>query len=199
MRLIWSLLAVSAILGAAAASAAQPAARPRKSPKVIVEEFWKMDTEGGRLTEAGWRAADRFFVRPIAPPLERTICVFDYDFAVRNPKIQDNKAQVIVGTAGTVWKIDSHMRLGICSDQGKDFWVHKLVLSAKHWEFTSDGRSLKEVDGEPEWRFEKEGNHVYVTVETAIRYLSQVRDSSTDPVIKKNADRALEVLGRQRH
>jgi len=58
MRLIWPLLAVS-ILGTAATSIAQPSATPRKLPKAIVEEFWKMDTEGGRLSEAGWRAADR--------------------------------------------------------------------------------------------------------------------------------------------
>lgn len=155
-----------------------------------------MDAEGGRLTEEGWRAADHFFLRPIELPKERVFCVFDYGFSVWDPKIENDRADVIVSTAGTVWKIDSKMGIGTCSDQGKDFWVNKLVLTNKHWEFAPDRLTLKEVAGAPEWSLEKESNYVYLTVGTAIRYLSHVRDSTTDPVIKRNADQTLAFLRR---
>src|SRR5438270_9121017 len=82
---------------------AQSSSHPTKSPKTVVEEFWKMDTEGGRLTDDGWRAADSFFARPIEPPKERVICVIYGDFAVRDPTVKDGTAEVIVGTAGRVW------------------------------------------------------------------------------------------------
>lgn len=93
--------------------------------------------------------------------------------------------------------VNGHL-LGVCSDQGKDFWLHKLVLTRQHWEFAPDHRTLREVSGPPEWRLEKEYNHLYVTLDTAIRYLTQVRDSTTDPVIKKNAAQSLATLSRYR-
>ena len=194
MRLIW-LIGILVFVAAAFCNA-QSSSRPTKSPKTVVEEFWKMDTEGGRLTDGGWRAADLFFARPIEPPKERIICVIYGDFAVRDPTVKDDTAEVIVGTAGTLWKIDPQMRLGTCSDQEKDFWLNKLVLTHKHWEFGPDHRTLKEVGNAPEWRLEKESNYVYLTVGTAIRYLSQVRDSTTHPATKKNAEQALSVLRR---
>jgi hypothetical protein len=155
-----------------------------------------MDTEGGRLTAEGWRAADSFFVRPIAPPKDKILCVISYPFAVSYSRIQGNRAEVIVDTAGTVWKINPNMRLGVCSDQDKGFWLNKLVRTSKHWEFAPDHRTLREVGGPPEWRLEEETNYVYVTADIAIRYLMEVRDSTTNSVIKKNAEQSLATLRR---
>ena len=56
MRLIW-LIGILVFVAAAFCNA-QSSSRPTKSPKTVVEEFWKMDTEGGRLTDGGWRAAE---------------------------------------------------------------------------------------------------------------------------------------------
>jgi hypothetical protein len=179
-------------------SLAQYSSDQTKSPKEVVKEFWKMDAAGGRLTDEGWRAADRFFVRPIEPPKGKTVCVFDHGFSVSFERIKDDTAEVVVDTPGRVWKIDPKMRLGICgSDQGKEFWVTKLVLTGKHWEFAPDRRTLMEVSGAPEWRLEREGNYVYVTREIAIQYLSQIRDNTTDPIVKRNSERTLAIL-RQR-
>lgn len=156
-----------------------------------------MDTNGGRLTDEGWRSADRFFIRPIQPPREKVICVLRYGFSVWDPNVRGNTAEIIVGTAGKLWKIDPSMRLEICSDEAKDFWLQKLVLANNHWEFGPDHRTLKQVTGSPEWRFEKEGTYVYITTETAIRYLTSVRDNTTDSVIERNIEKSLETLQRR--
>src|SRR5436190_1862095 len=103
MRLIWSVLPVSVLFVIAAA---QPSLASKKSPKTVVEEFWKMDTEGGRLTEAGWRAADAFFVRPVEPPEDKVILVIDKDFSVWDPTVKGTSARVIVGGVGIVWKLN---------------------------------------------------------------------------------------------
>jgi hypothetical protein len=189
---------VPAVLLTAILTLGQTSTAPSKPPKAVVEEFWKMDTAGGRLTDEGWRASDHFFVHPIEPPKQKVICVFNYGFSVWDPKIQDSTAEVIVGTAGDVWKIEPSTHLSICSDQGKDFWVNKLVLTSKHWEFASDHKTLREVSGPREWRFEKPGSLIFLNIDTAIQYLTRVRDSTADPTIKKNAEESIATLKRNR-
>jgi len=61
-----------------------------------------------------------------------------------------------------------------------------------------DKQGLKEVSGAREWRIEETDAAIWLTVETAIRYVTQMRDQSNDPVIKRNADRTLAVLARHR-
>jgi hypothetical protein len=186
--LILLLLAISSL---AQSSAARP-----DSAKAVVEKFWKMETQGGRLTPEGWRAADSFFRRPIEPPTEKVICVVDNDFSVGDPIIKGDTAVVVVNVGGLIWKINPKMHISVLSDQVKGFVGNKLVLTSKHWEVGPDHRTLREVTGPPEWRLEKETNYVYLAVDTAIRYLTQARDSTADPVIKKNAEQSLATLKR---
>lgn len=182
-----------------AIGAAHPSIAQTKSPKAVVEDFWKMDTEGGRLTDAGWRAADSFFVRPIQPPKNKIICVIGSSYSVGYVRVNGNAAEVIVNTAGTAWKIDPMMRLGVCSDQVKVFWMYKLKLTHKHWEFASDHRTLTEVSGPAEWRLEREDNYVYLARDTAIRYLTDVQRNTTDSAMKKNAEHTLATMKRQHY
>jgi hypothetical protein len=49
-----SILGLS-LIGAHARSPASP-----KSPKEVVEEFWKIETDGGTLTLVGWSKASSF-------------------------------------------------------------------------------------------------------------------------------------------
>jgi hypothetical protein len=39
-----------------------------RSPKALVEEYWKFETEGGRLTDAGWKKGDTWRLRPTHRP-----------------------------------------------------------------------------------------------------------------------------------
>ena len=107
-----------------------------------------------------------------------------------------NAAVVTINVSGLAWKIDPKMRIRVFSDQVKGFVIYDLVLTSKHWEFTPDHRTLKEVSGEPQWRIEKEDGDVWLTTDTAIRYLNHVRDTTTDPVITKNAEQSLATLRR---
>jgi hypothetical protein len=196
MRPAWLTRIVSLIFVAQVLSLAQSSAGPTKSPKAVVEEFWKMETQGGRLTTDGWRSADRYFVRPIEPPNERVIGVVDNGFSIEDAYMRSGNAAVVtINVSGLAWKIDSKMRIRVFLDQVKGFVIYDLVLTSKHWEFTPDHRTLREVSGEPEWRIEKDGD-IWLAADTAIRYLSQVRDTATDSVIKKNAEQSLATLRR---
>lgn len=72
--------------------------------------------------------------------------------------------------------------------------VHHLVLTDKHWEIGSDGVTEKEVGGPLAWRIENPEPLLWITVNTAIRYVKEARERTADPTLKKNADQTLAQL-----
>jgi hypothetical protein len=176
----------------------QGAQTKERSPRTVMEEFWKLEIEGGRLTAEGWRRANTFFVRPMPVPASKEVIVIDRDFSVWDPIINGNNAQVMIGIR-SLGTIDSSLQyLPPNSDAVKEGVGYHLLLSDKHWEFGGDGTTLKEVTGVPEWRIDHTGTKIFLTVETARRYISEARDKTTDSLIKRNADRALAALNRDR-
>jgi hypothetical protein len=69
-----------------------------------------------------------------------------------------------------------------------------LVLSAKHWVLERNRVLGKAVTGPREWRIDCTANESFVTVATAIRYVANMGDKTTDPVVKKNANKTLVIL-----
>ncbi len=72
--------------------------------------------------------------------------------------------------------------------------IFRLVLTGKHWEFASDGKSEKEINEPVAWRMEGALNARLASREAAIRFLTEKRDEIADPVVRKNADRTLVIL-----
>lgn len=68
-----------------------------------------------------------------------------------------------------------------------------LLLSDKHWEIAADG-SVKELDGPPAWRIRDTSFEPLITLDTAIRYVKQAPEKTTNPTIQKNAARTLRIL-----
>jgi len=68
-----------------------------------------------------------------------------------------------------------------------------LVLSDEHWQIDLDG-TVKELDGPLTWRIEGTRFEPIITLNTAIRYVSQTHDKTTDPIVKKNAAKTLAML-----
>lgn len=167
-----------------------------KSPKQVVAEFWKFETEGGRLTREGWYKAGPFFVRPDRPTEKKTIAVISakYKYSVDERWVKGNQAE-IANECVYLGRIDDLLRYRPPDSRyDKTEVLHHLVLTDKHWEFESDGNTEKEVGGPPAWRIENPEPLLWVTVDTAVRYVTQIRDKTTDPVIKKNADQTLTKL-----
>jgi hypothetical protein len=106
-------------------------------------------------------------------------------------------AIVHINVGGLSWKIDPKMRIRVFRDEFKGIMIYYLIPTSKHWEFTPDGQTLREVSGPPEWRIDYEGEE-WLTKNNAIRYLTQVRDRTSDPTIKKNAEESIAVLKRHR-
>ncbi len=189
------VLAFVLALGATLVSAeAQAPTRPPKSPKDVVEDYFQFEVSGGRLTTEGWYKAANFFVRPIPPPQNKKIFVIDKDFSVwdRPMEIKGTTARVTVGIEPE-GRLDSTLHLvpsGLTPKAG--IW-YDLVLTDKHWELGHNGQT-REVTGPLEWRIKQCEPAIWITVDTAIRYVTEMRDKTTAPVIKKNADATLAKL-----
>jgi hypothetical protein len=62
----------------------------------------------------------------------------------------------------------------------------------------SDGAS-KEFVGPPEWRYPESGNAVWLSPNAAVRHVKQLRRSTTDPEVKRNADKTISTLQQIAH
>jgi len=73
-----------------------------------------------------------------------------------------------------------------------------LVLTDEHWELKPNGVTGAELTGPPEWRIVGNDKGVWITLDAAIRHVTDKRDNWRDPLIKKNADRTLAELKKSR-
>jgi hypothetical protein len=193
MNLLFGIAFLLAFATAAVPTASQPG--QEQSPKAVVEEYWKLVAQGALLTPEGWNEAAKFFVFPSPLPRERVILVVHGDFAVWNPVVKGNSAEVMVGYR-SVGKIDPSLRFWPPNDKEavKAGILHRLVLADRHWEIGPDGEPAKEVTGPRQWRMEKPPVVIWVTIDPAIRYLTKMRDRASDPIAKKNADKTILIL-----
>jgi hypothetical protein len=191
------ILAVSLFLMVAALGVCrQSGTKETKPPKEVVEEFWKLETEGGRLTSKGWYKAGIFFVHPSPPPQEKKIAVISgkNKYAVDERWIKGNHAEIWNGCIA-LGRIDDALRYAPPDPRyDKTAVLYHLVLTDKHWEFGPDGVTEKEVSGPLAWRIEDPDTVLWITVDTAVRYVKQAREKTTDPTLKKNADQTLAKL-----
>jgi len=72
-------------------------------------------------------------------------------------------------------------------------FAFNLVLSDKRWEIATGG-TVKEFDGPPAWRIEDTFFEPFISLDAAIRYVTQTRNKIADPVLKRNAGKTLSIL-----
>lgn len=193
-------LVLSTLILAASIAPAQVPANLSKSPNQVVAEFFQFEANGGRLTTDGWHKADDFFVYPVPRPQSQTIFVVDNHYSLDDPlaKITADTARVTVYVL-PVGEIDSAFRFKL-SEQYKGYWIYHLIWTDTHWRIDSEGQRV-EMKGSPEWKINDADPlmkatlpQLTLTVTTAIRYVTEMRDKATDPAIKKNADETLAKL-----
>lgn len=195
MKHILTISFLAALAAPSILSQSQP--QETKSPKEVVEEFWKFEAEGGGLTPDGWREAATFFVRPGPPQQRKIIGVIFKKYSVDQAWVKGDRAEIHVGydDAG---EIDNSLRFSLPQQdprfEYKTTVVHHLVRTDRQWEIGPDGVTEKEVSGPLAWRIEGPTGDPFVTVDTAIRYVRDRRNKTTDPNIRKNAEATLAKL-----
>lgn len=204
-RIMIRILAFIAIFGLPmiAMSAQVSGTVPQKSPEEVVRDFWKVETDGGRLSLEGWYKATEFFVRSNVPAPNRIIHIIGSNHTdnFEETARTENWAEVSL-TTNELGQLDSTMRFTRSAQRGPHgelllrgpLLTFHLVLTSKHWELNQDGARGKELTGSPQWLIDCPENASWITVDTAIRYVTETRTKTTDPSIKKNADETLTKL-----
>jgi hypothetical protein len=205
------LLKLLTILAFTAIAVGAQVIRKEWSPQEVVDQVWRLATEGELLTPKGWDKTVRgFFVYPrpalgdkvalIPPRGANVIQVVSNDWGVTSCTTQGTTAKVVVEyyDAGTIDSMLRYTRGKEPPPIGKSESSFTLVFAPGHWEtYRSDGTTLEvsEVKASPSaWRIESPQGPPWTTVNTAIRYVLEAREKTQDPTVKKNADRTLTEL-----
>lgn len=172
---------------------------PRGSPDEVLDRYFKMINDGALLTPEGWKRAATLFVHRSPAPRDETILVTtEYPLGNGPMSINGNRAEAWEKWVDDLGSIDSKLRYKPPARSDAEFVlrIYKLVLTDKHWETGEDGTSLKEVTGSQKWRIEGSLTVRSASKEAAIRYVTEMRDSALDPVVRTNADKTIGILKR---
>src|SRR5882762_192049 len=194
-------LAFAAILTLASLALAQSDTERARSPKEVIREFVKLELAGARLTPEGRHGTATFLVLPgTAAPYPINIVSDKFDVheipsAKNNPKLNvyfpylygQLDSALRFKEALHVTPGNGLIREGINAE-------YDLVLTNKHGEVEPDGREGRESRGAQEWRIENAPSFGTINLDTAIRYVSEMREKTNDPTVKKNADLTLAKL-----
>jgi hypothetical protein len=178
------------IIAALAASAQSPAG-PSASPRAVVERFCRLDWDGGLLTAAGAADAAPLLVSPGTwSPIDRFRVVDSYAIRGRDQITVDYR----------VWgEVDSSLRFvrleGLVANRPVATREYvSTVLSPRPQERGPGGP--EGVKGSVTRRIAATPAVPHVSLETALRHVTAMRERSSDPALRENATGTLAVLRR---
>jgi hypothetical protein len=162
-----------------------------------------MATRGELLTSEGWNRASALFTVPQPRPTNKPLFVVSNYYGINYYNVKENRAEIQMEYADC-GQIDSalHYSPPQKTQAFKTSFQYRLVSVPTYlMMYGSDGKTLveKKPTGASAWQIEgpqTEGPPPlpWTTVNTAIRYVLEMRDKATDPAIKKNADETLAKL-----
>jgi hypothetical protein len=177
----------------------QPAATVQEPPSEVAKQFIALESHS---MPAQWEKVANFFVETPKPQWNHAIIV---DIVGTGADTSGDSAEADVST-NSLGQLDSSMRLSNYPSMrlpltipsasacfGDDRFGFSLLLSSKHWKITKDG-TVEEFEGPLVWRIEDTSFQPLITLDTAIRYVTQTRDKTADAVVKMNAAKTLRIL-----
>ena len=197
LSVLRSILAGTADSGQDMGPAQQPAL-------AVAREFFGLETV---LAPDQWGKLGKFFAE--TPKLQlNSINIIDEVYVTAEPEEgRRNLDAIEVGVStNSLGNLDSSMQLRYYPSErmmpgtpsacfGDDRFYYILLKTDVHWEIAMDG-SVKQLSGPYAWRIENPSFAPLLTLNTAIRYVTVSRDKTSDPTIRKNADRTLSILRR---
>ncbi len=171
---------------------------PPISPRDIVEEVWNMGVSGQLLTQQGWIRASRYFSEPSPTPSDKSFDVISNYNGFSGLTINNDKAEVLMEftDAGHIGS-NLHYSPPSPGRSYKTDYLFRLVLTPSFLTMVGpDGKTdiARKPTGQSAWSIEGPPSKPWTTVNTAIRHVLEIRNKTTDPVIRKNADETLTKL-----
>lgn len=190
-------LASVVLLGASAVSG-QVGSGPVKSPQETIDLMWKQATAGEFLGVQGCKRYSSFFLHP-STCQAKSIYVVSNSWSVLSASIKGSDAEVDVDYTDA-GRINANLTFSPPRKTAyyKTAVVYHLVLAPTRLPmFSPDGKEITAKTDKPTptaWQITNEQGYPFVTVNTAIRYLLEVRRNTADPALRKNADETLSKL-----
>jgi hypothetical protein len=199
-------IALMMLVAAVSAQDAKPTAETRKGPiegksrTEVVDHVWRLAIQGELLTPDGWRQACEVFTSPTPFSGNKAILVMSNDWGPSyEDKLKGDGTDVELGytAMGTV---DSALRYA--PPQRTEFiktgfLYHLVAVPAYSIMYGPDGKVVeKKPIGSRFWQIQGSPGQPWTTVNTAIRYVLEMRDKTTDPAVRNNADQTLAKLMR---
>jgi hypothetical protein len=175
---------------------AQNSKEQLKPTEQLVRRYEKLIAAGDLLTPTGWKRASQLFEKSNPYPPSGEIYVVSTGGAVGEDWVKGDRAQVETKWDDNYGTIDSALRYKPPSPSGRIAMGQIFPLILTHAQPDGSGNSTPPTEPAAEWKFEGYLRIRSATIPAAIKYVKQMRDRSTDPAIRKNADRTIAALKR---
>jgi len=169
----------------------------------VSEEFWRLETNGERLKSSGMEKVGALFARPVPAPSVQLIHVVgdpSHDTIEETTEAEGwTEVSVTTNELGT---LDRTLRFARSPRKGRNnvallrgpVITLDLVLTTKRLKLREDGTHVVEATSTPKWLILCGSESLWVSVDTAIRYVTEMRARTKDPNMRKNADQSLANL-----
>jgi hypothetical protein len=171
--------------------------RVQGSPKDVIQQYLKLVQDGALLTSDGWNRVSTLFSSPSPEPEGKVVFLTSKHAGVGEVWTRDNRAEVHDAWWDLLGSIDPSLRYTPppAVNARRNIGVYYLTVTDKHWELEPNGQ-MKEVIGPLHWEIEGPQTWRWTTVGPAIKYVSQMSEKSSDPLVKQNAERTISILKR---
>lgn len=165
----------------------------RQTPMAQLSQFVALLTDGRGLTPDGLKQLEEFCVRQPSWRQDRIHVAKSY--TVRNGSYSGNRATFYVEYA-TVGELDSSLSFTSVTPAGGIVREAYTLLFANYSLPTREEISARQQTEPVTWKIEDANSEQWITVNAAIRYVTQFREAATDPAVRANAEKALATLAR---
>ena len=169
------------------ANEAQPSSSPAET---VTQSFVKLDTLGARLTPESRRSAATLFESPDTDRSTLLVSVIGSHYGFSKLSQDAHDARFYFGYE-VLGKLDDSLRFtpSRSAVEIRSFKKFRVVVGKKN----SNSETI-------EWRIVgSQPRGSFITPEAAIRYVTQMRDRTTDGTLKHNADKTIASLKRYPH
>ncbi len=177
----WRMLSVTVPLACVVAIAASAQSVPRsdrKATSLVVVRHEILVSNGALLTPEGWKKAAALYESGAPYPAYGSIFLKSTGGVLGETWRQGDSAEVQTKWTDALGTIDSNLKYNPPHNACGSIFVFSLVLKNRQWKL--NGRLHQRM----------------ATREQALRYVTEMRDRTGDPAIKRNADKTIIILKR---
>lgn len=192
MILAWFLACGTTVSG-------QSPSNAYEKPQKVVEQFANMTRAGALMTPDGLRKASVLFTSAKPPVIDDHITIVNLQGVDEGPVKRTARPDALDFSVFAFEMGTLDARLHYSPPPEGEFhsyetsYLFHLILTDKYWRLIPNGSAPTLVTGTKKWRIDMPYWR-WTSVTGAIRYVTEMRDKSGDPVIKRNAARTLAIL-----